>query len=103
MPEPASVQACAQGHVIHYPSALDDLAIQIMQEIAFCSACDCEIVHFVVIWAGDRTRLMACGGADLFERFEATDWPEAFYADENGPFFYRTVPNSLDIALFLRD
>lgn len=102
MPQPVTLQACGQGHVIHYPAALDDIAIESMQEIAFCSACECNTVHFVVIWAGDRARIMESGDASLFERFEATDWPEASYADEHGPFFYRTVANSIDIAVFQR-
>lgn len=103
MPEPATLQACNRGHVIHYPSALDDLALQAAQEIAFCSACECGTVHFVIVWAGDRTRLMQSGGSDLFDRFEATNWPESTYIDENGLFIYRSVANSLEIALFLRN
>lgn len=102
MPEPATLTACPRGHVIHYPSVLDDRAIETMQEIAFCAACECGTIHFVVVWAGDRTRLMASGDAALFERFEATGWPESSYADEHGVFSYRSVANSLEISLFLK-
>jgi hypothetical protein len=102
MSELATLTACPRGHVIHYPAVLDDVAIQRMQEIAFCSACECGTVHFVVIWAGDATRLMESGGVDLFERFEATGWPEHTHADEYGMFLYRSVENSLDIAIFQR-
>lgn len=102
MPEPSTIQACSRGHVLHYPSYLDELAMQTGQEIAFCAACDCGTVHFVVIWAGDRTRIMAHGGPELYDRFEATGWPEASFADKHGVFFYRTVANHLDIALFLK-
>lgn len=102
MPEPVTLQACPRGHVIHYPAALDDLAIDTGQELAFYSACECGIVHFVVIWAGDRARIMESGDANLFERFEATGWPETPYIDEHGLFLYRSVANSLDIAIFQR-
>lgn len=102
MPEPVTLTACPQGHVIHYPAALDDLAIETNQELAFCSACECGTVHFVVVWAGDRARIMESGDAALFERFEGTGWPEVPYVDEHGPFFYRVVANSLDIAIFQR-
>jgi hypothetical protein len=44
---------------------------------------------------------MLSGDTNLLERFEAQRWPESAYTDEDGIFLYRSVPNSLDITVFL--
>jgi hypothetical protein len=103
MPGLSTLQACDQGHVIHYPEALDDKANEVAQELAFCSACECGRVHFVVIWAGDCARIMASGDPELMARFEAEGWPETIYVDdEHGAFVYRTVPHPFAVSLFLK-
>ncbi len=94
------MRACDQGHVVHYPETLDATAIESMRELAFCSTCECGTVHFVVVWAGDRTRVMASGGPEVFEKFEAQTWPGATHTDELGTFFYRVIDNPLAVTLF---
>ena len=87
------LKACEQDHVLFHPEALHDVAIQLNQELAFCQACECGTVFLVVIWPGDRARIMMSGDTDLFERLEATEWPERVWEDPQGQIFYRVVPD----------
>ncbi|TDE25149.1 hypothetical protein [Actinomadura sp. 6K520] len=102
MTEPLSLRACRRGHVIHYPAVLDERANEEGQEVAFCSACECGTVYFVVVDPGDGARVLLSGGRDLQERFEAQAWPGRIHSDHEGTFFYRLVPHPLDITLFLK-
>jgi len=98
----STLTVCPAGHVIHYPQVLDDQAAQTGNEIVFCSACECGTVYLVVIWAGDRARVMASGDAELARRLEAAPWPETMYVDHHGTFAYRTVGHPLEITTFLK-
>jgi hypothetical protein len=97
----ATLRACDQGHVIHYPEDLERTAIALMKQLAFCTTCECGTVYFVVVWAGDRTRIMASGGTDLFDKFESMLWSQEVYVDEHGLFEYSVVDNPLDVNLVL--
>ncbi|MFF4960238.1 hypothetical protein ACFY2Z_24810 [Streptomyces sp. NPDC001222] len=87
------LKVCDQGHVIYHPEALHEEAIRLNSELAFYQQCECGTVYLVVIWAGDRARVMAQGGEELVERLEAQDWPEGVYEDANGTIFFRVVPD----------
>ncbi|MGW7522652.1 hypothetical protein [Streptomyces sp. NPDC054783] len=87
------LKACDRGHVICHPEALHEEAIRLNSELAFCQQCECETVHLVVIWPGDRARVMMSGGGELAERLEAQNWPEGVYEDANGVLFFRVVPS----------
>ncbi|MFJ9553201.1 hypothetical protein ACIRPH_05265 [Nocardiopsis sp. NPDC101807] len=99
MEQPSTLTACAAGHSVHYPAALDTLA-QAGTDLAFCVACECQQVHVITIFAGDLPLVVASGGPDLFDRFKSQGWPEHVHVDEAGKFSYR-VMEPLDLAGFL--
>jgi hypothetical protein len=88
--------------VIHYPAELEDTAIRLGKELAFCSSCECGTVYFVVLWHGDRARIMSSGGIDLAEDFEAHPlWSDELHVDEHGLFPYSVIDDPLEINAFL--
>ncbi|RNL84769.1 hypothetical protein EFW17_10740 [Halostreptopolyspora alba] len=101
MDQPSSLVVCRAGHTAHYPAALETAA-NTGTDLAFCIACDCQRVHMVVLYSGERPRVVASGDVDLYARFEATEWPERVHTDEAGAFFYREM-EPLGLALFLEE
>lgn len=101
MAKAPGMKVCPQGHEVHYPRVLDERASATGQEVAFCTQCECGTMHLVVVWPSDAT-VMASGGMELAERFEATGWTEQIHVDENGPFRWRE-PGPLEVAMFLKE
>ncbi|MFJ9558333.1 hypothetical protein ACIRPH_31385 [Nocardiopsis sp. NPDC101807] len=99
MEQPSTLTACAAGHTVHYPAALNTLA-QTGTDLAFCVACECQQVHMITILDGALPLVVARGGLDLFDRFESQGWPEHVHVDEAGEFSYRAM-EPLDLARFL--
>ena len=100
MDQPSSLVVCQQGHTALYPAALDAVA-DAGTDLAFCTRCDCQRVHMVALYSGDRPRVVASGDMDLYARFESSGWPERIHVDEAGPFSYREM-GPLDLALFMK-